>query len=163
VLERVRAGATQSTIEDKLQAQLDEYLAPARSPNDYRFERIDPGPLPAEAIALEKTIREAFHSAQMPVDAARTITYSMEQTAAKTARMKPAELEAMTAKNEAGLRSMWGEQFDANLRTVDDYLEQIARHSSKARATVERSAGLLSPTDINLLLTVANRRAARSR
>lgn len=97
---------------------------PAKGPGDYDVP-ISHDPNDAD-LAANTAIRQALHAAELPTITANTITAAIEHSAMSLQYVDEARLKAFGDREGAGLRELWGEQFDAKVQAVDAFLDSTA-------------------------------------
>jgi hypothetical protein len=153
-------AALDAHTEIQLGAHLDRAFAPPVSAADYVFPA-SPTQLSDEEFGAEQSLKSALHAEAMPKFVVESIAKALAESSRAVARETPAQGQARIAANNASLVRMWGSDFDANIRAVDNLLETMGARSTALRDFVTRAAPLLDPLSIDLLLQVSKLRAGR--
>jgi hypothetical protein len=155
------ADATVEHQDVQLVGQMDATFAPPAQPYDYQFPT--PDNATDEQLASDSAIKTAFHAAQMPKLVVDSIASSLAEAARTRGNETPAQEAMRIESQKSRLIGMWGkDNFAANMRTVDNFIEQTWEKNPALRAIdMEKLTRSLSPLDLDLILQTAKYRAGK--
>jgi hypothetical protein len=147
--------------EAQMSAQLDQTFAPPATPAEYKFPYTrDPSD---EQFAADNALKAAMHAERMPKFVVDSIAQNLAETSRALANETPAQAQTRIEANKTRLTALWKNDggFDANIAKIDSMLGWMSARSPALKAFIDANAHALTPLDLDLLLQVANHRAAR--
>ncbi len=128
--EQPGAPQPQLTIEQQLEAQIDEQMAGAR-PQDYQFESSSGHQMTDEDLAFDSEVRAAFSDMQIPKHLGGPIFEAIDQVGQQLRDATPGERGAKIAEVIGALKQQWGDDFYARRDAIDERLASAAAKHPK--------------------------------
>jgi hypothetical protein len=154
-------AALEAHTESQFEAHLKEVYSPPASANDYKFPSA-PENATEEQHAGDIALKQAFHAAALPKIAVDSIMANIASDSRALAKETPEQISARFDYTTERLSKMWGDQFDANVKTVGAFLDEMRQVPVLRDAINANSTALaINPLTWDMLLNVAKFRAKR--
>jgi hypothetical protein len=154
-------AALEAHTQAQLSAHLEDVFAPPALATDYRFPEGATAPTDEQSASV-MALRTALHSEGIPRVVAENIALSAANASVTLANESMQQAQTRIASQKASLVRMWGQEaFEGNLAKVDTFLQGLRSRSPALASFIDSYAHAFSPTDVDLLLQLAQHRVAR--